>query len=168
MTEQGQHANAAIFAARGPARSRLVRAAVAAGIALVAAWMIALALGVLGGFDGLPGLPGPHSRAANEASSPARAIPAPAPPSAGRRTVTSPPASDPSPATTQGSSGTNVSAAPRPKPAASAPTVTQAPSPTAATSGSTHGRGSPPTATGKPVGSPGNGPDGSGAPGQLR
>jgi hypothetical protein len=42
----GQHANAAIFAANGPARHRLLKAASAVSLALLAAWLIALALGI--------------------------------------------------------------------------------------------------------------------------
>src|SRR5215212_1975474 len=69
MEPAGQHANAAIFAADGSARHRIVRAAIAAGVALLAAWMIALALGVLGGFGSLPSLPELHSRPSHPASS---------------------------------------------------------------------------------------------------
>jgi succinate dehydrogenase hydrophobic anchor subunit len=42
----GQHANAAIFAANGPARHRLLQAASAVSLALLAAWLIALAPGI--------------------------------------------------------------------------------------------------------------------------
>src|SRR6187397_2115109 len=59
----------AIFAAEGSARQHLWRAAIVAAVALLAAWMIALALGVLGGFGSLPGLPSSHSSHDNEASS---------------------------------------------------------------------------------------------------
>ena len=65
----GQHANAAIFAANGPARRRLLKAAGAVSLALLAAWLIALALGVWGGFELLPGLPSSHSTRPSEASS---------------------------------------------------------------------------------------------------
>src|SRR5215211_4585187 len=71
MEPAGQHANAAIFAADGSARHRIVRAAIAAGVALLAAWVIALALGVLGGFGSLPSLPNLHSQPSDQASSPA-------------------------------------------------------------------------------------------------
>jgi hypothetical protein len=161
----GQNANAAIFAAQGAARPRLVRALVAAGIALVAAWLIALALGVLGGFEALPGLPSSHPKSSSEASSPTRHAPAPAR-NIVRRTAPAAAPSEPAPA--GGGSAGSGSGSSRPKPAASAPTVTQAPSTTAGTTSSTNGQGSVPTTTGKPVGSPGNGPGGSGAPGQLR
>jgi hypothetical protein len=165
MTEPaGQQSSAAIFAAQGAARPRLVRAAVAAGIALVAAWLIALALGVLGGFDSLPGLPSSHSRSSTEASSPARHVAVPAP----KVIPQSAPAVQRSESPSVGGSGGGGAATSQPKPTASAPTVTQAPSTAGGTTSSTHAQGSAPTTTGKPVGSPGNGPGGSGAPGQLR
>ena len=65
----GQQANAAIFAANGPFRRRLLKVAGAAALALVAAWLIALVLGVLGGFELLPGLPSSSSTRSSEASS---------------------------------------------------------------------------------------------------
>src|SRR6266508_3325595 len=67
MGQSTGHAGA-IFAAEGSSRHRLVRAAVAGGIALLAAWVIALALGVLGGFGSLPGLPSQSSGGSHEAS----------------------------------------------------------------------------------------------------
>jgi hypothetical protein len=165
MEPAGQHANAAIFAAQGATRQRLARAAVAAGIALVAAWLIALALGVLGGFDALPGLPSSHPKSSSEASSPA---PHPAAPAVEvlRRSAPAAQRSEPAPAS-RGSSGSGASTS-QPKPAASAPTVTRAPNTTSGTAATTHGQASAPVTTGKPAGSPGNGPGGSGAPGQLR
>ena len=166
MTEPaGQQASAAIFAADGPARGRLVRAAVAAGIALVAAWAIALALGVLGGFDALPGLPSAHPHSSSEASSPTRRAAAPTP-AVVHQQAPAEQASPPAPAG-GGSNGPSTRTS-QPKPAASAPTITQAPSATGQTTASTHGQGSAPVTTGKPAGSPGNGAGGSGAPGQLR
>src|SRR3954452_7029360 len=64
----GEQSRAAIFAADGKARHRLVRAAVAAGVALLGSWLIALALGVLGGFGSLPDLPGSQSKESTTAS----------------------------------------------------------------------------------------------------
>src|SRR3954452_480236 len=64
----GEQTRAAIFAADGKARHRLVRAAVAAGVALLGSWLIALALGVLGGFGSLPDLPGSQSKESTTAS----------------------------------------------------------------------------------------------------
>jgi hypothetical protein len=75
----GQHANAAIFAANGAARHRLLKAASAVSLALLAAWLIALALGVWGGFGSLPGLPSFHSTGPSEASSRTQHPPAPPP-----------------------------------------------------------------------------------------
>lgn len=162
----GQQASAAIFAAEGPARGRLVRAAVAAGIALVAAWAIALALGVLGGFDALPGLPSSHPHSSSEASSPTRRAATPAAAVVHHQQAPVEQTSRPAPAS-GGSNGPSTRTSP-PKPAASAPTITQAPSATGQTTASIHGQGSAPVTTGKPAGSPGNGAGGSGAPGQLR
>src|SRR5215204_1270643 len=76
----GQQANAAIFAANGAARHRLLKAASAASLTLLAAWLIALALGAWGGFDSLPGLPSFHSTRPSEASSTTQHPPPPAPP----------------------------------------------------------------------------------------
>lgn len=165
MEPAGQQANAAIFAAQGAARQRVARAAVAAGVALVAAWLIALALGVLGGFDALPGLPSSHPKSSAEASSPAQR-PAASAPTVLRHSAPAAQRTEPAPAS-RGSSGGGATTS-QPKPAASAPTVTRAPSTAGGTAATTHGQGSTPVATGKPAGSPGNGPGGSGAPGQLR
>src|SRR5262245_61277493 len=76
--DAGQHANTAIFAANGPFRRRLLKAACAASSALLAAWLLALALGVWGGFELLPGLPGSPSTHPSEASSKAQHPSAPA------------------------------------------------------------------------------------------
>ena len=170
MGRSNEHVGAAIFAAEGSVRHRTVRIAVAAGGALLAAWLIALALGVLGGFDSLPGLPSAQSNGSHEASSPAhRTVP-----SSTRvlsqaepvRTVAPKPAGG-------GSTSAPSQGSPH---APSAGTVTQHPStssPTSSTSSSaagTQGKSAAHTTqtTGKPTGSPGNGSGGSGAPGQLR
>src|SRR4051794_40906917 len=69
----GQPADTSVFATDGRVRHRLVRAAAATGVALLVAWLIALGLGVLGGFDGLPALPGIRSKSPAAASTHARA-----------------------------------------------------------------------------------------------
>jgi hypothetical protein len=168
----GEHSQAAVFAAEGKARHRLVRITGAAGVALLASWLIALALGVLGGFDSLPGLPDSQSSDSNAPSSqiqPAKRShlsPSRAPDLRERRavhsmrTATPPPASHiPSPSQNQNLTPKTTSEI-RVSPSAPAPTM----------SGSNNGRrlGTTKTTTGKPIGSPGNGPGGSGAPGQLR
>ena len=165
MEPVGQHA--AVFAADGRSRHRIARAAIAAGVALLAAWLIALALGVLGGFGSLPSLPSLHSRPSDPASAPAphsrreaaradelRIAPKRVSgPGSLSRTV----GGSSSPASPTKPTPTRVS----PSPSTSAP----------ATSSGSHGLKlgtTRATGGGKPVGSPGNGPGGSGAPGQLR
>jgi rare lipoprotein A len=174
----GEHGQAAIFAADGKARHRLVRVAATAGVALLASWLIALALGVLGGFDSLPGLPGSQSRGSNAADiqsevSHPRPAPAPRPQTQTHTQTRTKPAAPP----VRTSTTTPESQAPsRTRPRDSTPrakTVTQTPTApsTSTVPGSTpngRGQGTTRTTTGKPAGSPGNGPGGSGAPGQLR
>jgi hypothetical protein len=174
----GQDAQATVFAAQGPWRHRLVRAATAALLALLAAWLIALALGVMGGFGSLPGLPDskPSSNAANSQAqeSPAGHSKATriaqsrdAAPQAGGADLASASQdlnrtpSEPSPIAAQ--------KIPVPKPAQS-PTGTVTTAPTVNGQGTTSSSGTTQSSgtTGKPVGSPGNGAGGSGAPGQLR
>jgi hypothetical protein len=160
----GHHGNAAVFAADGATRHHLVRAAIAAGAGLLAAWLIALALGVLGGFGSLPGLPHPPSAGSSEASSQTKSPPKPAPARAQRlapivRTAA------PTPTPVSGDSSRPQSHSSTPKTPATQ--VVQPPSTSAVTTSTNHGQGTTRT-TGKPVGSPGNGAGGSGAPGQLR
>jgi hypothetical protein len=161
MDQSSGHAGAAIFAARGSARHRLVRAGIAASAALLAAWLIALALGVLGGFDSLPGLPSSHPTGSSEVSSKVKAQPPPArahPSAPVVKTVAPAPASGTSTSRTQSQSST---------PKSTAKQVVQPPSSPPVTTSTTQGKGTTRT-TGKPVGSPGNGAGGFGAPGQLR
>src|SRR5690242_5910699 len=74
MESSGQPVQTTIFAANGAARHRLVRVAIVAGFALLAAWAVALALGVMGGFGSLPMLPGANSHGSDHpASGPAHA-----------------------------------------------------------------------------------------------
>jgi hypothetical protein len=174
----GQHAQATVFAAQGPWRHRLVRAATATLLALLAAWLIALALGVMGGSGSLPGLPDskPSSNAANSQAQESPAGHSQATPIAQSRDAALPArganlarASSDSNRTSSEPSRTTAPKAPVPKPAQSPTgTVTVAPAVqgqgTTSSSGSTQSIGT----TGKPVGSPGNGAGGSGAPGQLR
>lgn len=177
----GQHASAVVFAADGPARHRIMRVATGAGIALLAAWLMALGLGVFGGLDALPGLPSVHPKESHPANSQALA-PAPTPTLAPAPTPAprshSRPAGQPAAKAKQtspqrlpsGAHGTPTQRTSAPRPLA----VKIAPSP--GTSGSAQptsparGRalGTTKTTNGKPLGSPGNGPGGSGAPGQLR
>jgi hypothetical protein len=156
MDQPTGQGNAAIFAAEGSARHRLVRAAIAAGAALLAAWLIALALGVMGGFGSLPGLPSSHPRGSNEASSRTQAPPKPA--AFQTRQVT--PVMKPA-APARGGSSISQSHSSAPKKT----TVVQSPSTSAVVTPTTRGHATTKT-TGKPVGTPGNGPDS--APGQLR
>jgi hypothetical protein len=141
----------------------MVRVAVAAGAALLAAWLIALALGVLGGFDSLPGLPSSQT-GSHETSARTHRAATPAPVDAQRqapvKTVAPSPASDDSSSTHTQSSTPKTSAKP----------VAQQPSTSASSTTATHGKSATATtqSTGKPVGSPGNGAGGSGAPGKLR
>jgi len=161
--DAGHRTNGAVFSSEGSARQHLGRVGVAAAAALLAAWMIALALGVLGGFDSLPGLPSSHPKASSEASasSPHRQAAAT---DRTRHVVTQAPTESPT-------SPSSVSRQPQPAastPKTTAPQAVQAPTPTVAAP-VTHGKsGTRTTTTGKPVGSPGNGSGGSGAPGQLR
>ena len=143
----------------------MVRVAVAAGAALLAAWLIALALGVLGGFGSLPGLPSAsQSGGSHETSArthhPAARVAVDSQREAPVKTV-APSAVNENSSSTQSQSST---------PKASAKPVAQQPTTSATSTTSTHGQSSTHTTqtTGKPVGSPGNGSGGSGAPGQLR
>jgi hypothetical protein len=168
----GEHSQAAVFAAEGKARHRLVRIAGAAGVALLASWLIALALGVLGGFDSLPGLPDSPSRGSNNAGGiqPEASHPKPVPPAQPQTqerhvassvpTSTTAPVSDPPSRTRSQSSTPEMTSKVRASPSTPAPTEPA----------TTNGRrlGTTKTTTGKPIGSPGNGPGGSGAPGRLR
>ncbi len=172
----GEHSQAAVFAAEGKTRHRLVRIAGAAAVALLVSWLIALALGVLGGFDSLPGLPDSPSTGSNNAGGiqPEASHPSPAPqpqpqPQMQRRhvassvptsTSTTAPVGDPPSRTRSKSSTPETTSKVRVSPSPPAPTG----------SATTNGRrlGTTKTTTGKPIGSPGNGPGGSGAPGRLR
>jgi hypothetical protein len=171
----GQHANAAIFAANGAARHRLLKAAGAVSLALLAAWLIALALGVWGGFELLPGLPGSHSTRSPEASPRIQHPPAPAPAQShpqshqSARTVR---IASPSPAgsgTASGTgtgtgSGTTNSQGSNPK--ATAPQPVQSPSISSAPTSTSQDPGTT-TTTEVPTDSPGSLPSGSEMPGEL-
>lgn len=174
----GQHAQATVFAAQGPWRHRLVRAATAALLALLVAWLIALALGVMGGFGSLPGLPDskPSSNAANSQAQESPVGQSRSTPIAPSRDAALPaydanlaPASSDSNRTPSEPSRTTAPKATVPKPAQS-PTGTVTVAPTVRGQGPTSSSGTIQSigTTGKPVGSPGNGAGGSGAPGQLR
>jgi hypothetical protein len=171
----GQHANEAIFAANGPSRARLLKAAGAASLAVLAAWLIALALGVWSGFELLPGLPSSHSTRPSEASSRTQHPPSPAPQSHPQshqstravRTASPSRAGGTASGTGSGSgggsgSGTTHSQGSNPKSAA--PQPDQSPStsstPPSTSSGTT-------TTTQVPADSPGSLPSGSDMPGQL-
>jgi hypothetical protein len=172
-----QHANTAIFAANGPFRRRLLKAAGAASLALFAVWLMALALGVWSGFELLPGLPSSDSTRPSEASSrtqhPPAAAPAQSHPQTHQsaravRTVSSSSSSSPAASGTDsgsgggGGSGTTRSQDSNPK--ATAPQPVHSPSTSStppATSDDTT------TTTGVPTDSPGSLPSGSEVPGQL-
>jgi hypothetical protein len=163
-----EHSRGAIFAADGKARHRLVRAAVAAGVALLGSWLIALALGVLGGFGSLPGLPASAPMESDAAGRQVQRPPAArsqTPNLRERHVAPSARASTPARVSHIPSSRQPQSSTPKPtSPVPAAPTTS-----TVAGSAS-HGRGlgTTKTTTGKPIGSPGNGPGGSGPPGRLR
>jgi hypothetical protein len=169
----GQRANAAIFAAKGVARRRLVKAAGAGSLALFVAWLIALALAVWGGLGSLPGLPSSHSTGPSEARSRTQPPPASAPAQshqsarAVRTAYPSPAASGTVSGTVSGTGGGSRSGTTRRQgsnPEATAPQPVQSPS-TSSTPPSTS-QATTPTA-GVPTDSPGNLPSGSEVPGQL-
>jgi hypothetical protein len=177
----GQHANPAIFAANGTARHRLLKAASAASLTLLAAWLVALALGVWGGFESLPGLPSFHPTRPSEASPRTQHPPAPPPaqshlqshpqshqPARAVRTASpSPAGSGTASGTGAGSgsgSGTTHSQGSNPKP--TAPQPVQSPSTSSAPPSTSHGQDTTST-TEVPTGSPGNLPSSSDSPGDL-
>jgi hypothetical protein len=174
----GEQSQAAIFAADGKTRHRLVRATVAAGVALLVSWLVALALGVLGGFGSLPGLPGSQSNESHPASSQVK----PAEPSRAGHAQTTDSATDvvrgrtapaertSSPAPVRHVTSPSQRRGSTPKTTSKAPASPTHATPPAAHGAASNGRalGTTKTTTGKPLGSPGNGSGGSGAPGQLR
>ena len=163
----GQHANAAIFAASGAARHRLLKAASAVSLALLAAWLIALALGVWGGFELLPGLPSSHSTRPSEASSRTQHPPAPAPAQShhsARAVRTASPSPDGSGTASGTGSGTGTTHSQGSNPKATAPQPVQSPSTSSTPPSTSQGTT---TTTGVPTDSPGNLPSGSEVPGEL-
>jgi hypothetical protein len=130
------------------------------GAALLAAWLVALALGALGGFVALPSLPGQSGGGSHEASTGEVAKPSPVTRRDNEdRSVEEGPVSD------AGSSAPTSHPAPERAPR-SKPTPAPAVSVTTATK---PGKRLGITQTsGKPLGSPGNGPGGAGPPGQTR
>jgi hypothetical protein len=161
----GQPADEAIFAANGPSRRRLLRALGVAFVALLAAWLIALTLGVWGGFDSLPGLPGSHSTPPTEASSRTHQPPAPAP-AESHQSAPAVRIASPSPADSGSGngSGNDTTHSQGSNPNATAPKPVQSPSTSSAPPSTSHGTT---TTTGVAPDSPGNLPDGSEVPGQL-
>jgi hypothetical protein len=168
----GQHADSPIFAANGAARRRLLKAAGVVSLALLAAWLIALApLGFLNGFELLPGLLSSNSNRPSEASSrtqhPLTPEPAQSHPQS-HQSARAMSTDSPSPGgsgTGSGSvsgSGTTHSHGSNPK--ATAPPPVQSPS-TSSTPPSTS-QGTTTTAE-VPTDSPGSLPSGSELPGQL-
>ena len=171
----GEQSQAAIFAADSKARHRLVRAAVAAGVALLVSWLIALALGVLGGFGSLPGLPNSQPKESNPASGqvkqvqPAHTSRAQTPAVVREKPAPAKPASTPAPVRHVPRPSRPQSSAPKTTSKAPARPSTPAAHGTAASNGRALGTTKTTTGTtGKPLGTPGNGSGGSGAPGQLR
>jgi cytoskeletal protein RodZ len=142
----------------------MVRVAVAAGTALLAAWLIALALGVLGGFESLPGLPSSQSGGSHETSARTHGTSKPVPvvPQSAAPVKTVAPSAVPNTSSSTQSQSSN----PKTSVSPASPQPTTSPTSTTAT----HGQSAAKTTqtTGKPVGSPGNAAGGSGAPGQLR
>src|SRR5215216_5083618 len=178
----GQHANAAIFAANGAARHRLLKAASAASLTLLAAWLIALALGVWGGFGSLPGLPSFHSTGPSEASSRTQHPPAPSPAQShpqshpqshqsarAVRTASPSPAGSGTSGTGSGTgtgSGSGTTHSQGSNPMATAPQPVESPSTSSAPPSTSQGQGTT-TTTEVPTDSPGSLPSGSEMPGQL-
>jgi hypothetical protein len=173
----GEHSQA-VFAADGKARHRLVRAAVTAGVALLASWLIALALGVFGGFGSLPGLPESRSSESNAASpriqpaEPSRAVSSEAPDLNQRATEPSvraatPTAASRAPSRTRTESPTQNTTPKSASQTPIAPSAPPAPTASASNNGRHLGAGKPAT-TGKPAEAPGSGPAGTGPPGQQR
>jgi hypothetical protein len=156
MEQSAGQAQASVFAADGGTRHRVVRAAVVAGLALLVAWLIALALGVLGGFGSLPLLPSSHPKSSTEASSSAQHQAAPiqtgAPPWSG---------------TKRSASRTSAPVTPAPRTKPIHPIQSNKSTSPTTINGHAYG-GTRPSGSGKPLGSPGNGTGGTGAPGQLR
>jgi hypothetical protein len=157
MSQDDQHsAEVVVFADDGMTRHRMVRAGVAAGALLLAGWLVALALGALGGFEALPSLPDRSSDAAGNATSSEAVKPGAAEP--GDRAARD---RDRSLESTGSGSPSRQQAAPptspvnKPKPAPTVVTTTTKPGKRIGTT----------QASGKPVGSPGNGPGGTGPPG---
>jgi hypothetical protein len=172
MESAGQQATT-IFAANGAARHRLVRAAIVAGFALLAAWAVALALGVMGGFGSLPMLPSAQSHGSSDPS-PTRAHVAAAGPRASARATAFRAQRIAAAVETNGratSGGHSVAVRPHATPQATRPQKVT-PSPNSGSShvsaSSGHGYGTTRTTLGKPTGTPGNASGGSGAPGRLR
>jgi hypothetical protein len=158
----GEQTRSAIFAADGRTRSRLVRATTAAAAALLAAWLVSLVLGALGGFDALPTLPGERAAESSESSGPAAVE---------RSHV---PTRERGPRVSRVEPQGSTQGGANPAPAQRAPKQTITPQPTApatVTAPSTTSKGQGLGVTkdpGKPLTLPGNGPSGTGAPGQLR
>jgi hypothetical protein len=164
--DDGHHADQAVFAAGGLSRQWLVRAAVLGGAALLATWLVALALGAMGGFEALPSLPGQSSGESREVNSGKAAKPAPVTQRGDqRRGGAEEPVSDagssaPSRTVSRPAPERTPRLKPAPTPVVSAPTTT-----TAATTKPGKRLGTTQTG-GPPVESPGNGPGGAGPPGQ--
>jgi hypothetical protein len=145
-----------------------VRVAGLGAAALLATWLVALALGALGGFEALPSLPG-ESRGESEQAS-AGEVPTPAPVT---RRDNRDRGVDEEPASGAGSnapirpvSRPEPQRAPRSRPAP-APTVGATTGTTATTTTKPGKRLGTTQTTGKPLDSPGNGPPETGPPGQT-
>lgn len=169
MEPVGQHVQTAIFAANGAARHRLVRAAIVAGFALLAAWAIALALGVMGGFGSLPMLPSGHSHDSNTGSA-AHAPTAnpPVPAQAGAVQARRAAAAVQTRRATSGSRTVPVRHATPVRTPAQKVSGSSNSGATHVSTSSGKSYGTTRTTLGKPTGTPGNAAGGSGAPGRLR
>jgi hypothetical protein len=150
--DNGHQAETAVFAADGPGRHRLLRMALVGATALLAAWLIALALGVLGGFDALPGLPRANSEASSEASK------APT-------TTQQPPAAQAARADQNADSASGRTQAKAPT-RARTPAKVKRPAKTQTPTTKPGRRIGQVTGGNRPAVSPGRGPDGTGPPGQ--
>jgi hypothetical protein len=161
--DDGHHADQAVFAGEGFARHWLLRAAVLSGAALLATWLVALALGALGGFEALPRLPGQSGGESHEVNTGKVAKPAPV-----TRRDDQGRGVDEEAGSDAGSSAPSRQVS-RPAPAR-VPRLKPAPAPAVSvtTTVTKPGKRIGTTQThGQPLESPGNGPGGTGPPGQT-
>ena len=150
-----------------------MRAVILAGFVLLAAWAVALVLGVMGGFGSLPLLPSAHAHGSSDSgSTPAHnqvVAPRPATQAGAVRAQRTGAAVQTNSVGTSG--GRSVAVKPHVTPLPAPPhkvTGSQGSGVTVVSTSSGHGYGTTRTTPGKPAGTPGVASGGSGAPGRLR